>query len=130
MLEDLELKIDFSFDHLIDRRDDDVEKRELNNIPYRQALRIDKRSFLEILWSVLTNQIELISLFLYRNPYSHYTLTVSIYIFELLLDLTMNCLYIQMRLFQKNIIMMVIYLCSLLYHYLLYLILFHLLLYF
>ena len=92
MLEDLELKIDFSFDHLIDRRDDDIEKRELNNIPYRQALRIDKRSFLEILWSVLTNQIELISLFLYRNPYSHYTLTVSIYIFELLLDLTMNCL--------------------------------------
>ena len=92
MLKELELKIDFNFSRLIDRRDDDIEKREFNNIPYRQALRIDKRSFLEILFSVLSNQIEFISLFLYRNPYSHYTLTVSIYLFELLLDLTMNCL--------------------------------------
>ena len=91
MLEDLELKIDFNFDHLIDRTDDDVESRELNNIPYRQALRIDKRSIFQIFISVLTNQIEFISLFLYRNPYSHYTLTISVYLFELLLDLTMNC---------------------------------------
>ena len=90
-LESIDLKIDFTFEHLIDRRDDNVEKRELNNIPYRQALRIDKRSFFQILFSVLANQIEFISLFLYRNPYSHYTLTISIYIFELLLDLTMNC---------------------------------------
>ena len=91
MVKDLDLKIDFSFAHLIDRTDDDIEKRELNNIPYRQALRIDKRSFFEILFSVFANQIEFISLFLYRNPYSHYTLTISIYLFELLLDLTMNC---------------------------------------
>ena len=91
MLEDLELKIDFNYDHLIDRTDDNVEKRELNNIPYRQALRIDKRSFFQILLSVLSNQIEFLSLFLYRHPYSHFTLTISIYLFELLLDLTMNC---------------------------------------
>ena len=92
IIKDLGLKIDFNFSHLIDRRDDDVEKRELNNIPYRQALRIDKRSFFEILFSVLAKEIEFISLFLYRNPYSHYTLTISIYLFELLLDLTMNCI--------------------------------------
>ena len=90
MANDLDLKIDFNYDHLIDRKDDDVDKRELNNIPYRQALRIDKRSFWNILFSILTNQIEFISLFLYRNPYSHYTLTFSVYLFELLLDLTMN----------------------------------------
>ena len=91
MIEDLELKIDFNYDHLIDRSDDHIEKRELNNIPYRQALRIDKRSFFQILLSVLTNQVEFLSLFLYRHPYSHFTLTVSVYLFELLLDLTMNC---------------------------------------
>ena len=91
LLEDLELKIDFNFTHLIDRTDDDIEPREINNIPYRQALRIDKRPFIKILISVLTNQIEVLSLFLYRHPYSHFTLTVSIYLFELLLDLTMNC---------------------------------------
>ena len=91
MINDLDLIIDFNYDHLIDRTDEDVEKRELNNIPYRQALRIDKRTFWEILLSVLANQIEFISLFLYRNPYSHYTLTISVYLFELLLDLTVNC---------------------------------------
>ena len=88
---DLELKIDFSFDHLIDRTDDDIEQRELNNIPYRQALRIDKRSLFQIFISVMINQIEFLSLFLYRNPFSHCTLTISIYLYELLLDLTMNC---------------------------------------
>jgi hypothetical protein len=91
MLKDLELRIDFNFDHLIDRTDDDVEKRELNNIPYRQALRIDKRSIFEIFISILINKLEFISLFVYRNPYSHYTLTISIYLYELLVDLTMNC---------------------------------------
>ena len=91
LLDNLELKIDFNFTHLIDRIDDDVEARELNNIPYRQALRIDNRSFVKILFSVLFNQIEFISLFLYRHPYSHYTLTISVYLFELLVDLTINC---------------------------------------
>ena len=91
MVDDLELKIDFNFDHLIDRTDDEVEKRELNNIPYRQALRIDKRHLFEIFISVFINEIEILNLFLYRNPYSHYSLSISIYLHELLLDLTMNC---------------------------------------
>ena len=91
MMDDLELKIDFNFDHLIDRTDDEVEKRELNNIPYRQALRIDKRHLFEIFISVFINEIEILNLFLYRNPYSHYSLSISIYLHELLLDLTMNC---------------------------------------
>ena len=92
MKENLELKIDFTFDHLIDRTDDEIEKREMNNIPYRQALRIDKRPLIEIFFSVLINEIETLSLILYRNPYSHFSLSLSIYLLELLLDLTMNCI--------------------------------------
>ena len=91
MVDDLELKIDFNFEHLIDRRDDEVEKRELNNVPYRQALRIDKRSFFAIFISVITNEIDLLNLYFYRHPYSHYSLSISIYLFDLLSDLTMNC---------------------------------------
>ena len=91
MKEDLELNIDLNFTHLIDRNDDEIENRELNNIPYRQALRIDKRSFFEIFISVFTNEVDLLSLFFYRNPYSHYSLYVSIYLYDLLMDLTMNC---------------------------------------
>ena len=91
IVEDLELRIDFNFEHLIDRNDDEIENRELNNIPYRQALRIDKRSFFQIFISVITNEINLLNLYFYRNPYTHYSLSVSIYLFELLCDLTMNC---------------------------------------
>ena len=91
MKEDLELNIDLNFTHLIDRTDDEIENRELNNVPYRQALRIDKRSIFEIFISVFTNEVDLLSLFFYRNPYSHFSLYVSIYLYDLLLDLTMNC---------------------------------------
>ena len=89
--EEIELKIDFNFTHLVDRNDDEIEKSELNSVPYRQALRIDKRSIWQIFISVFTNEVDFLSLFFYRNPYSHYSLYVSIYLFELLLDLMMNC---------------------------------------
>ena len=89
--DDLTLAIDFNFLRLIDRTDDEVEKKDYNIIPYLQALRIDKRSNLEILISVFSNEIGFLNLFCYKNSYSHYALTISIYLFELLLDLTMNC---------------------------------------
>ena len=89
--EDTDLIIDFNFLHLIDNTDDEIEKREYNNMPYLKALRIDKRSNLEIIISVFANEIGFLNLFCYRNPYSHLSLTISIYLFELLLDLTLNC---------------------------------------
>ena len=92
--DDADLIIDFNFLRLIDRTDDEIEKREYNTIPYLQAIRIDKRSNLEILISVFANEIGFFNLFYYKNPYSHFSLAISIYIFELLLDLTMNCFFI------------------------------------
>ena len=70
--------------------DDEIERNELNDIPFRQALRIDKRLFPEIIISVFIKEIEILNLYFYRNPYSHFSLTLSIYLFESLLDLTMN----------------------------------------
>ena len=86
-----DLIIDFSFLHLIDRNDEDIDKKEINNVPYLQALRIDKRSYLEIVISVFENEIGFLNIFCYKNPYSHYSLIISVYLFELLLDLAMNC---------------------------------------
>jgi hypothetical protein len=83
--------MDFNYVHLLDIKDDEVGKNEINNVPYTQALRIDKRSIFQILIYVFINEIGFLNLFLYRNPYSHLSLTISIYLFELLLDLTMNC---------------------------------------
>ena len=88
---DSDLIIDFNFLHLLDINDEEIEKREYNILPYLKALRTDKRSNLEIIISVFANEIKFLNLFCYRNPYSHFSLTISIYLFELLLDLTMNC---------------------------------------
>jgi surface protein len=86
-----DLQIDFNFEHLIIKNDKDIERRELNEIPFKQALRIDNRSAFQVFLSVLGNKIGLLNLFIYKKKYSNFSLDLSIYLFELLLDLTMNC---------------------------------------
>jgi len=71
--------------------DEEVDKKEYNKIPYTQALRIDKRHFFETFISFLANEIDIIKIFYYRNPYSHISITLPLYTFELCLDLTFNC---------------------------------------
>ena len=71
--------------------DEEVEKKEYNKIPYTQALRIDKRHFFETFISFLANEIDIIKIFYYNNPYSHKSITLPLYTFELCLDLTLNC---------------------------------------
>ena len=72
--------------------DEQVDKKEYNTIPFEQALRIDNRSCLEIFLSVFAHEIEIVDIFYYRNPFSHLSIVLSIYLFELCLDLTLNCL--------------------------------------
>ena len=86
-----DLNIDFNFPHLIDIKDEDIKESELNEIPYQQALRIDKREFCQICLTVFFNKVGILNLFFYRNPYTYLTLTINVYLFELLLDLTFNC---------------------------------------
>ena len=45
-----------------------------------------------MLLSVLAHEIEIVNIFYYRNKYMQLSITLSIYIFELCLDLTLNCL--------------------------------------
>ena len=72
--------------------DEEVENKELNNIPYTQALRIDNRNWFRMFLSVIAHEIEIINIFYYRNPYNHMTIIISTYTFELCLDLTLNCI--------------------------------------
>ena len=69
-----------------------MDKKELNNVPFTQALRIDKRNYAQMFWSVLAHEIQIIEIFYYKNVYTHLSITLSIYIFELCLDLTLNCI--------------------------------------
>ena len=70
----------------------EVDKKEINSIPYTQALRIDNRSFIQIFASILFHKIECINIIYYRNDIVHLSLPISIYIMSLLMDLTLNCL--------------------------------------
>jgi len=71
--------------------DDSIDKKDLNDVPYTQALRIDNRGFWEIFLYTFANKIEIINIFFYRNIYVHLSMTLSIYLFSLFLDITMNC---------------------------------------
>ena len=88
---DIEFNTELTFSHLIDINDEEIDKKEFNEIPYQQALRIDNRNFFEILFSVLINKIAILNLLFCRSPYSYFSLSLSIYLFELLLDVSMNC---------------------------------------
>ena len=68
-----------------------IDKKELNEIPYTQALRIDKRSICEIFLYIIANKIEIINIFFYKNIYVHLSMSISIYLFSFLLDIAMNC---------------------------------------
>ena len=71
--------------------DEQIDKKEYNKLPLTQALRIDKRGYHEMFLSVLAHEIQIIEIFYYRNPYTHLSILLSIYILELCLDLTLNC---------------------------------------
>ena len=77
---------------LKDKDDEEIDINELNTIPYTKALKVDNRSFFKIFLSVLFNEIKIISIFYYKSPYEHFSIILSKYIFELCLDLTLNCL--------------------------------------
>jgi len=72
--------------------DEEIDNKELNDIPYTQALRIDNRKWFDMFLSVIAHEIEIINIFYYRNPYNHLTIIISTYTFELCLDLTLNSL--------------------------------------
>ena len=67
-----------------------VDNKEINHVPYSQALRIDKRDYLHIFISILANEIKIVSIFYYKNPFMHLSLSSSLYFFQMLLDLTLN----------------------------------------
>ena len=84
--------VDNNYSYLIlTNNDDEVEQKQLNEVPFSQAVRIDNRNLFKTFGTVLANKIEIINIFYYRDENVHLSLSLSIYIFSLLLDLTLNC---------------------------------------
>ena len=71
--------------------DNQVDSKEINRVPFSQALRIDKRDYCQMFMSFLAKEIDIINIFYYRNPYDHITISLSLYAFESCVDLTFNC---------------------------------------
>ena len=70
---------------------EDIDKKELNDVPYTKALRIDNRSFCEIFFYIIANKLEIVNMFFYKNIYVHLSMTISLYLFSFLLDVAFNC---------------------------------------
>ena len=69
-----------------------IEERDYNFLPYSQALKIDKRNFFSIYYSLLKRKIEIISILFYPEDFTHKSLTLCIYVFDFFLSFFMNAL--------------------------------------
>ena len=63
-----------------------------NDLTFSKAIEDDKRTIVQIFLSFLLQKFEFIQLTFYPKEFSHISLTFSLYIFEILLDVTINSL--------------------------------------
>ena len=80
-----------NYQFLIKLKESSIEKKELNEATYDQAMRLDTRPIHHIFLYVLANKIDIIDMFFYSNPYVHLSISITLYIFSFLLDVTLNC---------------------------------------
>ena len=63
-----------------------------NELAYSQAIKKDKRNFFQIFYSYFIGKFEIVQIIFSPKEFSHKSLTLSLYLYELLLDLTFNAL--------------------------------------
>ena len=95
----------FLYEYSLNHDDELIEEKDLNVTPYTKALRVDKRSLCKKFLYTIANKIEIINIFYYKNTYVHLSMSISLYLFSFLLDVTLNCFLYTDDVVQKNIIM-------------------------
>ena len=78
--------------------DEQKEKEETNNIEYNEltyakALIKDERNIWQIFISYFNSKIELIQIIFYPKEFDHFSLTLTLFLYELLIDFTLNALF-------------------------------------
>ena len=63
-----------------------------NELTFKQALLKDNRNILRIFLCYFNSKLDIIQIIFFPNEFSHLSVTLSLYLFELLLDLTLNAL--------------------------------------
>jgi len=77
---------------LFSKNTEDEDKIDYNELSYYEALQKDNRNILQIFFSLFNLKIQIIQLSLYSQEFSHKSLTLPLYLFDLLLDVTINAL--------------------------------------
>ena len=76
----------------IQRNEKNLEKIDYNELSYKEAIEKDGRNFFEIFISFFKLKFQTIQIIFYQKEYSHLSLTLSLYLLDILLDLTINSL--------------------------------------
>ena len=81
-----------NYNLLFSKKIENEDKIDYNDLSYYEALQRDHRNILQIFISAFNLKLEIIQLSLYTKEFSHKSLTLPLYLFDLLLDLTINAL--------------------------------------
>ena len=69
-----------------------TENIDYNELTFTQAIIKDERNVIQIFFSYFTNKFDIIQVIFFPKEFSHKSITLSLYLYELLLDLTFNAL--------------------------------------
>ena len=74
-------------------KNENLEDFELNNLEYEDALKLDKRNFFRIYWSILKREHIIIFTFFFHNDFNLYYVKFAKFIFLLATDMAMNVFF-------------------------------------
>ena len=79
--------------HNKDNKNLNYNDEELNTLPYKEALLIDKRTYFQYYWSLIKNKHIVLFIFMPANDYNLITIKLGLFIFSFCLYLTVNALF-------------------------------------
>ena len=74
------------------KKEKNLEKIDYNELSYKEALEKDNRNVMQIFISLFQLKLQTIQIFFFQKEFTHLSLTLSLYLLDILLDLTINSL--------------------------------------
>ena len=82
-----------SYNDFKNKNGEKLDSYELNNLDFKKAIKLDKRKFWEIYWSILNREHLIISTFFNRNDYNIIYIKLSGFIFLICTDMASNVFF-------------------------------------
>ena len=74
-------------------KDKKYSEYEMNSLPYKKAIKIDKRTYWEYYYSLLKREQTIIFTFCTTNDYNSRSIKICLFLFSFALDYTVNALF-------------------------------------